>query len=128
MIMLPSAVIIYLCDAPIDMRCSFDGLSAIVRNNLGLDPMTGHLFLFLSKRGDRAKILFWDKDGYALFYKRLEKGRFHRPILRSADGHSALTLTSSEMTLLLSGIDLTHAHRHKRFIRPTATLPHAHEI
>jgi transposase len=122
MIMLPPAVTIYLCDAPIDMRCSFDGLSAIVRNNLGLDPMTGHLFLFLSKRGDRAKLLFWDKDGYALFYKRLEKGRFHRPTVKSPGGHGSLTLSASEMTLLLSGIDLTHAHRHKRFMRPSVTL------
>jgi transposase len=128
MIMLPPAVTIYLCDAPIDMRCSFDGLAAIVRNNLGLDPMTGHLFLFLSKRGDRAKLLFWDKDGYALFYKRLEKGRFHRPVVQCADDQGSLTLSSSEMTLLLSGIDLTHAHRHKRFNRSKVTLSKAQGI
>ncbi len=120
MLMLSPAVIIYLCDSPVDMRCSFDGLSAIVRNNLGLDPLTGHLFLFLSKRGDRVKILFWDKDGYVLFYKRLEMGRFHRPLTKSAEGAGALTLDAGDMTLLLSGIDLTHAHRHKRYVRALA--------
>ena len=117
MIMHSGAITIYLCDSPVDMRCSFDGLSAIVRNNLGLDPFTGHLFLFLSKRGDRAKVLFWDKDGYALFYKRLEKGRFHRPQMKSIESNGTLILDASEMTLLLSGIDLTHAHRHKRFTK-----------
>jgi transposase len=116
MLMLPPAVTIYLCDSPVDMRCSFDGLSATVRNNLGLDPLTGHLFLFLSKRGDRAKILFWDKDGYALFYKRLERGRFHRPQLQPTGG--TLTLDAGEMTLLLSGIGLTHARRQKRYTLP----------
>lgn len=119
MLMLPPAVTIYLCDAPVDMRCSFDGLSAIVRNNLGLDPLTGHLFLFLSKRGDRAKLLFWDKDGYALFYKRLERGRFHRPRMATEEGgKGTLTLDAGEMTLLLSGIDLANARRRKRYSLP----------
>jgi transposase len=121
MLMLPPTVTIYLCDAPVDMRCSFDGLSAIVRNNLGLDPLTGHLFLFLSRRGDRAKLLFWDKDGYALFYKRLERGRFHRPRMATTQGNSgALTLDAGEMTLLLSGIDLANARRRKRYSLPLA--------
>lgn len=121
MLMLPPAVTIYLCDAPVDMRCSFDGLAAIVRNNLGLDPLTGHLFLFLSKRGDRAKLLFWDKDGYALFYKRLERGRFHRPRMAMGEGNSsALTLDAGEMALLLSGIDIANAKRQKRYSLPLA--------
>lgn len=121
MLMLPPTVAIYLCDAPVDMRCSFDGLAAIVRNNLGLDPLTGHLFLFLSKRGDRAKLLFWDKDGYALFYKRLERGCFHRPRMATEEGNSgALALDAGEMTLLLSGIDLANARRRKRYSLPLA--------
>ncbi len=72
--MLPPTCTIHICNASVDMRYSLDRLSAIVRNKLGFAPLTGHLFLFLSKRGDRAKLLFWDKNGYARFYKRLEWG------------------------------------------------------
>jgi transposase len=121
---LPSSVSIYLCEAPVDMRKGFDGLSAIVRNTLGMDPLAGGLFLFLSKRKNRVKILFWDRDGYALFYKRLEKGCFVRPRpLSGAQGAPHLTLAPHEMTLLLSGIDLSLASQRKRFSLPRPASP-----
>lgn len=116
MIGLPPSVAIYLCDMPVDMRNGFDGLSAIVRNTLALDPLTGHLFLFLSRRRDRVKILFWDKDGYALFYKRLERGRFHPPRVEKAkDGQCVARLASREMTMLLEGVDFKETRYRKRF-------------
>jgi len=116
MIGLPPSVSIYFCLAPVNMRYGFDGLSALVRNTLCLDPLSGHLFLFLSRRRDRAKLLFWDKDGYALFYKRLERGRFHAPrIERATDGAQVALLASREMVLLLEGIDLKETKRRKRF-------------
>jgi len=121
---LPSSVSIYLCEAPVDMRKGFDGLAAIVRNTLEMDPLGGGLFLFLSKRKNRVKILFWDRDGYALFYKRLEKGCFARPrSTPGAGGAPHLTLAPHEMTLLLSGIDLSLAKQRKRFSLPRPASP-----
>jgi transposase len=114
---LPASVLIYLCDLPVDMRCGFDGLAAIVRNTLGLNPLSGGLFLFLSRRRDRIKILFWDRDGYAIYSKRLEKGRFPMPtVIRPTSGPPVCTLAAYEMTLLLEGIDLAGAKKGKRFV------------
>lgn len=126
MIGVPSSVSIYLCDAPVDMRCGFDGLAAIVRNTLGLNPLSGGLFLFLGRRRDRIKILFWDRDDYALYSKRLEKGRFPRPVVTrpmdtSVSGPPVYTLAAYEMTLLLEGIDLAGAKKRRRFIHPEPT-------
>ena len=119
MIGLPPSVSIYLCDAPVDMRCGFDGLAAIVRNTLGLDPLCGGLFLFLGRRRDRIKILFWDRDGYALYAKRLEKGRFPRPLVaKQENGAPVCRLATYEMTLLLEGIDLAGAKKRTRFALP----------
>ena len=69
----------YLCVVPIDMRRSFDGLAEMVRKYLGQEPMSGHLFVFRNKEEDKVKILFWDGDGYAIYYKRLEAGTFSIP-------------------------------------------------
>jgi transposase len=119
MISLPPSVSIYLCEAPVDMRCGFDGLAAIVRNTLGLNPLSGHLFLFISKRRDRVKILFWDRDGYVLYCKRLEAGRFPLPrVQKTMGGPPVATLAAYEMTLLLEGIDLDGAKHRRRFALP----------
>ena len=75
----PSAVRIWLAVAPADMRCSFDRLAELARSVTGQDPLCGHLFLFRSRGGERLKALYWDKDGYALWYKRLEEGVFKLP-------------------------------------------------
>ena len=79
MIMLPSAVRIFLCTRPTDLRKSFDGLTGLVQECFGQDPLTGHLFLFLNRRRDRIKILYFDRDGLAIWYKRLEAGSFQMP-------------------------------------------------
>jgi len=111
MLSLPSAVRIFLCLRPTDMRRSFDGLAAMVRQVLGADPLSGHLFVFISRRADRVKILYWDRDGLALWAKRLEQGTFHLP---AGEGES-LALSAAELALVLEGIELAGATRRKRF-------------
>ena len=115
------AVRIFVCTKPADMRKSFDGLSGMVQEYLGQDPLSGHLFLFFNKRRDRAKILFWDRDGLLIIYKRLEAGTFQNldPTSRTeqVSGTAGLELSVTDLTLILNGIDLTTARRRKRYSR-----------
>jgi transposase len=106
---------VYLCTLLTDMRKGFDTLAVLVRDGLGYDPLSGHLFLFLGRRRDRLKILYWDRDGYALWYKRLEKGTFRMP--RTKDGAASIELKASELAMLLEGIDLRSIKRRARFQR-----------
>ena len=114
MIMLPSAVRIFLCTRPTDLRKSFDGLTGLVQECFGQDPLTGHLFLFLNRRRDRIKILYFDRDGLAIWYKRLEAGSFQMPQAVDQDG---VELQPAQLAMLLSGIDLRTARQRKRFQR-----------
>lgn len=116
MIHLPASVRVYLCLTACDMRRSFDGLHALVRDRLELDAFAGHLFVFANRRRDRVKILYWDRDGFAVWAKRLEEGTYALP---SADGPGQRReITAQELGALLSGIDLTTARRRKRYSRP----------
>jgi transposase len=112
---MPSAKCIWLAAGITDMRKSFTGLSAIVKNALALQPLGGHLFLFRGRRGDRLKILWWDGTGLCLFTKRLERGRFIWP----QANNGAISLSSAQLSMLLEGIDWRHP------IRTSETL---HEI
>ena len=115
MIHLPASVRVYVCLTPCDMRRSFDGLHALVRDHLALDPFAGHLYLFASRRRDRLKILYWDRDGFALWSKRLEEGTY---VIPSADTPARrIEMTMEELGALLSGIDLSTATRRKRYRR-----------
>ena len=111
MLSLPASVQIYVCVPPTDMRRGFDGLAQIVRDQMGGDPLSGHLFVFRNKRGDRLKILYWDRDGLALWQKRLEHGTFRFP---KAVGNS-VSVTAAELAMILEGIDLVSARRHPRY-------------
>ena len=115
MLSLPASVRVYLSTAPADLRRSFDGLSALVEQVFGREPLDGHLFLFLNRRRDRIKILYWDRDGLALWYKRLEAGTFQLP----ADCGDALglELDATQLVMLLGGIDVRSAQRRKRYAR-----------
>ena len=108
---------IYLCTSPVDMRKGFDTLAALVREHLKHDPLSGHLFLFVGRDKDRIKILYWDSDGFAVWYKRLEEGTFRLPPAMSAG--TSVELKASELAMLLAGIDLTSIKRRKQFARPT---------
>jgi transposase len=113
---LTSALRIFLATEPADMRKGFDGLSLLVRERIAQDPLSGHLFVFRNKRRDRVKILYWDKDGFALWYKRLEKGTFRFP--EAKDGR--VEVTPAEMAAVLEGIDLSRARRFPRFSLPAS--------
>jgi transposase len=115
MIHLPASVRVYLCLSPCDMRRSFDGLHALVRDHLQLDAFAGHLYLFANKRKDRVKILYWDRDGFAVWAKRLEAGSYVIP--RGEPGSRRLEISIQELGALLSGIDLSSATRRKRYQR-----------
>ena len=109
---------IWLCVNPIDMRLGFDRLAELASAVIGQDPLSGQLFLFRSRGGDRLKILAWDRDGYVLWYKRLEEGTFRFP--RVDDGVRTVELRASELAMLLDGIDLRSVKRVKRYRRPGA--------
>ena len=116
MLTIPAGLRVYLCVEPTDMRKSFDTLAALVRDKLALDPLSGQLFVFRSRRGDRVKLLFWDGDGYVLFYKRLEAGCYRFP---SAPADAAsVVITANDFRLLLEGVDLASVRRGKRYVRP----------
>lgn len=115
---------IFLCTLPTDMRKSFDSLAGLVQEQLGQDPLAGDLFVFRSKRGDRVKLLYWDQDGLAIWYKRLEEGTFGLPAAsdeRGRVGEHGLVLRPAELALLLGGIDLANVRRHRRYQRPPVT-------
>lgn len=114
MLGMSAAVRVYLATAPADMRKSFDGLFALA-SGLDLDPFSGHLFVFVNKRRDRIKILYWDRDGLAVWAKRLEKGTFRIPAA-TAD---RVEMSAADLAALLAGIDLNSARRRPRYARPT---------
>lgn len=125
MLSLPLPVRIFLCTQPADMRRSFDGLAQMVREFLGADPLSGHLFVFRSKRGDKVKLLYWDTDGLAIWYKRLEEGTFRFPTATSATslasaGHG-IEIRAADLAMLLDGVDLDSVKRRKRYRRPATT-------
>ncbi len=113
MIHLPASVRVYLCTAPCDMRRSFDGLHALVISAMQLDAFAGHLFVFANRRRDRVKILYWDRDGFAVWAKRLEEGTYAMPFAES--GEMRREISAQELGALLSGIDLSQAKRRKRY-------------
>jgi transposase len=108
----PSSTRIFLCVEPADMRRSFDGLAFMTREVIGEDPLTGHLFVFRNRRGDRMKVLWWDGDGFVLMYKRLEKGTFEfPPPQRSGE----FEIDVATFAMILDGIDTTTVKRRARF-------------
>ena len=115
MLSLPLPVKIFWCLTSTDMRKSFDGLSALVADHLGQDPLSGHLFIFTSRRRDRVKLLYFERGGLAIWYKRLEEGTFATP-KPAGDGKSVL-LSADELALLLAGVDLAGVRRRKRYER-----------
>jgi transposase len=117
MLTLPPSVRIFVAAEPVDARKSFDGLSAVVRDNWGGDPMTGHMFCFINRRGDMIQMLFWDRTGFVVIRKRLEAGTFR--LVRAADGNSShVEIDAADLALMLEGIELGTVKRRKRYRRP----------
>ena len=115
----PQAPRIWLAAEATDMRCGFDRLAERVRSVIGQDPSGNSLFVFRSRRGDRLKILTWDQDGFALWYKRLEAGVFKLPRLDA--GARSVELRASELAMILDGIDMSKLKRVPRYERSSGT-------
>lgn len=119
--MLPPAVKIYLSAQPVDLRRSFDALAQTAHSVLGCDPFTGHLFVFRNKRGDRLKILFWDRSGFVIWYKRLEQGFFKWLPSEDATAPTRIEISAPDLAFILEGIDMSGAKRQRRYQRPSAS-------
>jgi transposase len=111
---LSPAVRIYVATGATDLRRSIDGLAAVVRERLALDPLSGHLFLFRNRRGDRLKILAWDRSGFWVLYKRLERGTCAWP---PAETDGPVEMGSADLALLLAGVDLAQTRRRRWYAR-----------
>ena len=103
----------YLCREPTDMRKSFDGLCGVVTSRLGRDPVSGDVFVFVNRRRTHIKLLVWDRTGFVLYYKRLERGTFELP-----DTGPSHHLTWSQLMLILEGVSLRTVRYRRRFILP----------
>lgn len=110
---------IWLAVEPTDMRCGFDRLAERVKAVMDQDPLGNSLFVFRSRRGDRLKILTWDRDGFVLWYKRLESGVFKLP--RAETGKRSVELRASELAMVLDGIDMSKLKRVARYERGVGT-------
>jgi transposase len=118
MLAISSLVKIFLHAEPIDMRKSFDGLFGIIKSDLQLDARDGGVFMFLNLRRNRIKLIYWDRDGLAIWMKRLEKGCYQRP-LRLPDGKHVM-VDPEELQSILSGIDLSSIKKRKRYVAPSS--------
>lgn len=114
MLSLPPSVRIYVCVAAADMRKGFDGLAALAREVIAEDPLSGHLFVFRNRQADRIKVLYWDRDGYAIWQKRLERGSFAFPASKA----KRMELTSVQLHMILQGMDLAKVQQCRRFSWP----------
>jgi len=114
MLSFPAAIKVYLGTVACDMRRSFDGLSMMAEHVIRCNPFSGHLLVFCNRRSDRVKILYWDRDGWAIWYKRLEAGTFQFPFAETGRQEIA----AWELGLLLEGIDLSKGRRRKRYSLP----------
>lgn len=106
-----STIRIWLCTAPTDMRKSYNGLSALVKSHLDDNPLNGNLYVFINRKGDQMKILFFDRNGYSIWSKRLEQGQF---VIRHS-GEKKVTLSYAQLQCLLDGIEWRDAKQYKRF-------------
>lgn len=110
---------VWLCTEPVDMRKSFNGLSALVKHRLGDDPLNGNLYVFINRRRTQMKILYFDRSGYAIWSKRLEQGRF----VTHPRGGIRRQLRFAELQCLLEGIEWENARQYKRFSLPDRSPP-----
>lgn len=125
MISIASSTRIFIATEPTDMRKGFDGLQGLVANVLGADPLSGHLFLFVNRRRDKLKVLYWDGDGLAIWYRRLEQGTFQLPTLH--DDQNSAEISREDLIMLIRGLDYENVSRRKRFKMPKLETAKADE-
>ena len=105
----------YLYREPTDMRKSFDGLCGLINGQLGQNPMSGDLYIFINKKRNRIKMIRWEPGGFVLFYKRLEKGTFELP--KTKKGGLSQTIDYSQLVMIITGISLEYAKKRRRFLQ-----------
>ena len=119
MIALASPLRVFLYRVPTDMRKNFHGLIALTESALNQDPLSGSLFVFVNRRRDRMKILYWGQTGFCIWYQQLQKGTYQLPSEESLEGQESIEITRSQLSLILDGIDLGSARQRMRFQLPT---------
>jgi len=120
---LPPSVRLFVATQPVDGRKGADSLMVIVRDDFGHDPLGGHLFIFFSKRRDRVRVVYWDRNGFAMWSKRLERGCFRPSFAKDADKLAVSAIEAAELALIIEGIDLAGARRRPRWQPPPPTAP-----
>jgi transposase len=118
MIAFQSQIRVFLFRLPTDMRKSFNGLIALTESTLKQDPLSGSLFVFVNRRRDRIKILYWGQTGFCIWYQQLQKGTYQLPNQESLEGQQTIEVTRSQLSLILDGIDLSTARQRRRFQLP----------
>ena len=118
MIALPAQIRIFLYRLPTDMRKSFNGLVALTESALKQDPLSGSLYVFINRRRDRIKILYWGQTGFCIWYQQLQQGTYQLPSHDSLDEQDTLEVTRSQLSLILDGIDLSSVRQRMRFQLP----------
>ncbi len=118
MLTFPAGVKLYLATGPTNLRNSFNGLSMMVEHEFGLDAMAGDLFVFLNRRANQVRILLWDRDGFCIIAKKLERGTFRRSN-DGADGKAHVEIGSTDLAMLLEGIEIKEVRRSKRYSAPS---------
>lgn len=125
MLTFPSGVGLFVATGPTDLRKSYNGLSALVEGAFGRASTSGDLYVFINRRGTQVRILFWDRDGYCILMKRLERGTFRR--VKSEDGATHVEIDAGELAMLLEGIDAGSIRRRKRYRAPSSEKKDRHE-
>jgi len=123
MIALPPQIRVFLYRQPTDMRKSFHGLVALTESALRQDPLSGSFFVFVNRRRDRIKILYWGQIGYCIWYQQLQRGTYQLPKHDELDGAEAIEMTRTQLSLILDGIDLASVRQRKRFERQRQATP-----
>ncbi len=119
---------IFLARDPVDMRKSFHGLVSLTESVLKQDPLAGHLFVFVNRRRDRIKLLYWGGTGFCIWYQQLEKGTYPLPDAATADEREGIEITASQLSLILDGIDLSTVRQRPRYQRPADRRTSGHRL
>ena len=118
MLSVSSQTRIFLAREPVDMRKSFHGLIGLTESVLEQDPLSGHLFVFVNRRRDRIKLLYWGGTGFCIWYQQLEEGGYQLPDAATVDEREGIEITGSQLSLILDGIDLSSVRQRRRYQLP----------
>ena len=119
MLSVSSQTRVFLARGPCDMRKSFNGLVGLTESVLEQDPLSGHLFVFINRRRDRIKLLYWGGTGFCIWYQHLEEGGYQLPDATTADEREGIEITATQLSLILDGVDLSSVRQRRRYRLPT---------